>query len=53
MEQKYIKMEAEEIEKIKVFADATLKIIEAFDQMVEDERIDEAIRKEYSLKVQL
>lgn len=48
----HIKLEAEEIEKVKVFADATLKILEAFDRMLEDTRIDEKIRKEYSSSVQ-
>lgn len=53
MEKPYLKLDIEEIEKIKIFADATLKILEAYDEMLEDSRIDEEIRKEYSLKVQL
>jgi len=50
---KHIKLNEEEKEKIKFFADATLNIINAFNQMLEDQRIDEEIRKEYSLKVQI
>jgi bifunctional DNA-binding transcriptional regulator/antitoxin component of YhaV-PrlF toxin-antitoxin module len=48
----HTKLNEEEVEKIKIFADATLKILEAFDKMLEDNRIDEAIRKEYSEWVQ-
>jgi hypothetical protein len=53
MKKNYVKLELEEIEKIKIFATATVKILEAFDQMLEDNRIDENIRKEYSSKIQL
>lgn len=53
MDKPYLKLDLEEIDKIKIFADATLKILEAYDEMLEDNRIDEAIRKEYSLKIQL
>lgn len=49
----YIKLDVEEIDKIKIFADATLIILEAYDQMLDDTRIDETIRNEYRLKVQL
>lgn len=40
-------LDAEEVEKIKMFAEATLKIYDAFEKMLDDERIDEEIRKEY------
>lgn len=49
----HMKLDQHEIEKIKFFADATLKILEAYDEMLQDARIDEAIRNEYSSKVQL
>lgn len=53
MDKQHVKLDIEEIEKIKIFADVTLNILEAFDKMLEDTRIDEEIRKEYSLKIKL
>lgn len=47
-----IHIDQEEMEKIKFFAKATGKILEAFDKMLQDNRIDENIRKEYSELVQ-
>lgn len=47
----YIKLDAEEIEKIKFFVQATVKILEAFDQMLEDDRIDQEIREEYQQRI--
>lgn len=47
----HVKLDAEEIEKLKVFADATLKILNAFEKMLDDPRIDEEIRKEYKTSI--
>lgn len=47
MEKSYVSLDAEEVEKVKMFAEATLKIYDAFEKMLDDERIDEKIRKEY------
>ena len=47
----YIKLDAEEIEKIKFFVQATVKILEAFDAMLEDDRIDQEIREEYQQRI--
>lgn len=47
MGKSYVSLDAEEVEKVKMFAEATLKIYEAFEKMLDDERIDENIRNEY------
>lgn len=44
-------LDSEEKEKTKFFVDATLKIMKAFDKMLEDNRIDEEVRKEYALMI--
>jgi hypothetical protein len=51
MEKSYIKLDAEELEKVKFFANATLKILEAFDEFLEDQRIDQEIRNEYQERI--
>lgn len=47
----HIKLEPEEVEKIKFFAQATLKVLDAFDAMLLDERIDQEIRNEYQERI--
>jgi hypothetical protein len=47
----HIKLEPEEIEKIKFFVQATVKVLEVFDIMLEDERIDQEIRNEYQERI--
>jgi hypothetical protein len=46
-------MSTDEREKTKVFADATLKILNAFDKMIEDNRISEEVREEYASMIRL
>jgi hypothetical protein len=48
---RYVKLDAEELEKIKFFVQATLKILKAYDEMLVDERIDKEIREEYQEKI--
>jgi hypothetical protein len=51
LEKSYVKLDAEELEKIKFFIQATLKILKAYDEMLLDERIDENLRNEYQQKI--
>jgi hypothetical protein len=46
-----MELSEEETEKLKVFVNATMKVLEAFDEMLEDNRIDFEIRKEYHAKI--
>jgi hypothetical protein len=51
MDKNHIKLDPEEIEKIKFFVQATVKVLDAFDLMLEDQRIEEYIRSEYKEKI--